>query len=192
LPRHKKFLHRRETRPHHSLFLFFAPFFLQRTNPRSLTMTDVVQPDPAQAISHLGESLTQTAESQRLLAKQASDFAKDESLRFVNLRLERNGAALDKLQHCAGLPGLIGVQQEWMRDFLQDYTSQSMRLMGAMRGLTQNALSCAVETASDNIDRMQQQAGETMNRAGEAINQAGEQMAHVAQETNAYVQETTH
>jgi len=155
-------------------------------------MTDTLHPDPAQAISHLGESLAQTAENQRLLAKQMTDFAKDESLRFVNLRLERNGAAMDKLQHCAGLPGLIGVQQEWMRDFLQDYTSQSMRLMGAMRGLTQNVMSCAVETASDNIDRMKQQAGETMERASDAMNQAGEQVTHMVQETNAYVQETTH
>jgi hypothetical protein len=65
-------------------------------------------------------------------------FAKDESLRFVNLRLERNGVALDKLQHCAGLPGLIGVQQEWLRNLLQDYTSQNMRMLGAWRGLTKN------------------------------------------------------
>jgi len=81
------------------------------------------------------------------------------------------------------------VQQEWLRDLLQDYTSQSMRLMGAMRGLTKNAMASAVETASENIDRMQQEAGDAMNRASDAMNQAGEQASHMVQQTNNYVQD---
>ena len=120
-------------------------------------MTDTPNPiDPAQAVSQLGESLSQTlaqtGESQRALVKEMTGFAKDESLRFVNLRLERNGAALDKLQHCQGIPGLIGVQQEWLRDLLQDYTGQSMRMLGAWRGLTKNVMETAAESAADNID----------------------------------------
>ena len=91
--------------------------------------------DHDQTVSQLGQSLAQTAESGRALVEEMTLFAKDESLRFVNLRLERNGAALDRLQNCQGIPGLIGVQQEWLRDLLQDYTGQSMRWMGALRGL---------------------------------------------------------
>jgi ElaB/YqjD/DUF883 family membrane-anchored ribosome-binding protein len=159
-------------------------------------MTDIHNPsssaDPAQAISQLGETMAQTAESHRVLAQEMTAFAKDESLRFMNLRLERNGQVLDKLQNFAGLPGLIGVQQEWLRDLVQDYAGQSMRLMGAMRGLTKNVMASAVETASENIDRMQQEVGDAMNRASDAIDQAGEQMGHVVQETNNYVQETQH
>ena len=159
-------------------------------------MSDIHSPsgasDPAQAISQLGETMAQTAESHRTLAQEMTAFAKDESLRFMNLRLERNGQALDRLQHCHGIPGLIGVQQEWLRDLLQDYTSQSMRLMGAMRGLTKNVMASAVETASENIDRMQQEAGDALNRAGEAMDKAGEQASHMVQQTNNYVQETQH
>ena len=148
--------------------------------------------DPAQAISQLGETMAQTAESHRILAQEMTAFAKDESLRFMNLRLERNGQALDRLQDCHGIPGLIGVQQEWLRDLLQDYASHSMRLMGAMRGLTKNVMASAVETASENIDRMQQEAGDAMNRASDAMDKAGEQASHMAQQTNNYVQETQH
>ena len=160
--------------------------------------------DPTQAVSQLGEtlrdSLAQTAESHRILVKEMTGFAKDESLRFVNLRLERNGAALDKLQHCHGIPGLIGVQQEWLHDFLQDYTSQSMRMMGAMRGLTKNVMESAAESAADNIDRMQRgasdmahQAEDAIHRAGnmgyQAVQQAGEQTGNIAQDmNNNYVQ----
>ena len=149
-------------------------------------------PDSAQAMSQLSESLAQAAESQRLLARDITGFAKDESLRFMNLRLERNGQALDKLQNCHGIPGLIGVQQEWLRDLLQDYVSHNMRLMGAMRGLTKNVMASAVETASENIDRMQHEAGDAMNRGKEAMHQADEQAGHMVQATNNYIQEPIH
>jgi len=144
-------------------------------------------PDPAQALSQLGETMAQTAESHRILAQEMTIFAKDESLRFLNLRLERNGQALDRLQNCHGIPGLIGVQQEWLRDLLQDYTSQSMRLMGAMRGLTKNVMASAVETASENIDRMQQDAGEAMNGTSEAVHRAQEMGYQAVQQAGEHV-----
>ncbi len=145
-----------------------------------------------QSVSQLGQSLAHTAESGRALVEEMALFAKDESLRFVSLRLERNGAALDRLQNCQGVPGLIGVQQEWLRDLLQDYTSQSMRLMGAWRGLTRNVMEKASESAADGIDRMQQQAGEAIQQAGDTMDQAGQQMNQMVQDTNNYVQETQH
>ena len=130
-----------------------------------------------QTVSQLGQSLAQTAESGRALVEEMTLFAKDESLRFVNLRLERNGAALDRLQNCQGIPGLIGVQQEWLRDLLQDYTGQSMRWMGALRGLTRNVMEKATENAADGIDRTQHQAGET-------VQQAEEHIGNIVQDTN--------
>jgi ElaB/YqjD/DUF883 family membrane-anchored ribosome-binding protein len=163
-------------------------------------MTDAhSSPNPDQAVSQLSQSLAQAAEGHRLLAQEMTVFAKDEGLRFANLRLERNGTALDKLQNCVGLPGLIGVQQEWLRDFLQDYASQGMRVMGALRGLTKKAMESAAENASENIERMRHEAkdvmdqtSETMNRAGEVMQQAGEQMSQAVQDNNNYIQETQH
>ena len=151
--------------------------------------------DPDQTVSQLGQSLAQTAESGRALVEGMSVFAKDESLRFVNLRLERNGTALDKLQHCHGIPGLIGVQQEWLRDLLQDYTGQSMRWMGALRGLTRNVMETATESAADNIDRMQREAKDMAHQTEDAIHhaqdmghqavqQTDEQMGNIVQDTN--------
>ena len=148
-------------------------------------------PDPTQAISQLGKTMAQTAESHRILAQEMTIFAKDESLRFLNLRLERNGQALDRLQNCHGIPGLIGVQQEWLRDLLQDYTGQNMRWMGALRGLTRNVMEKATQSAAGNIDRMQHQASDAVHQAEDAIHhahqavhQADEQMGNIVQDTN--------
>jgi len=151
--------------------------------------------DPDQSVSQLGQSLAQTAQSGRALVEGIGIFAKDESLRFVNLRLERNGAAMDRLQNCAGLPGVIGVQQEWLRDLMQDYSSQGMRWMSALRGLTRTVMERASESAAENIDRMQHQASDVMHQAEEAVHhaqdmgyqavrQAGEQVGNIVQDTN--------
>ena len=139
--------------------------------------------DSPEAVSQLSESVAQTAESQRALFQDITHFAKEESLRFMNLRLERNGAALDKLQNCRGLPGLLGVQQEWLRDLVQDYMSQNMRLAGAFRGVAQNVVASAAETASQTVDRMQQEAGEMAEQAGEQMNRAAETVENYVQET---------
>jgi hypothetical protein len=140
---------------------------------------------PAEAVSQLGESLTQAGESHRALVQEMTLFAKDESLRFVNLRLERNGTVLEKLQTCTGLPGLIGVQQEWLRDFVQDYVGQNMRFAGAFRGLARNVVAQAADATSDNIDRMQ-------HEASDMVHKAGEQMDQTTQDANNYVQEPLH
>jgi hypothetical protein len=125
---------------------------------------------PAKAVSQLSDSVAHTTESHRVLMQEMTQFAKDEGLRFVNLRLERNGQALDKLQHCHGIPGLISVQQEWLRDFVQDYISQNMRMAGALRGMTQNVMACASEQVAENMDRAQRSAGGMAREAEKQMN----------------------
>jgi len=168
-------------------------FLIAAAKTEGAPMTDAhSSPNPDQAVSQLSQSLAQATESHRLLAQELTVFAKDESLRFANLRLERNGATLDKLQNCHGIPGLIGVQQEWLRDFLQDYASQSMRMMGALRGFTKSMMESAAENASDNIERMKTQAQDAMGHTSAVMDQPAEQMGHAAQDNSSFVQETQH
>jgi hypothetical protein len=155
--------------------------------------------DVSPAFSQLGDSLARAAESQRLLFQEMTSFVRDEGLRFTNCRLERNGEAMEKMQNCQGLPGLIGVQQEWLRGFVEDYLTQQMRLAGAFRGIAHNVVASAAETASENIDRMQQEgqrvaevAGHEMNRMADTAGQQMDQTAQNAQQANTYVQGTQH
>jgi ElaB/YqjD/DUF883 family membrane-anchored ribosome-binding protein len=149
-------------------------------------------PDPDHTVSQLGQSFAQAAQNGRALVEEMTVFAKDESLRFVNLRLERNGALLDRLQNCQGVPGLIGVQQDWLRDLVQDYAGQNMRLMGALRGLTRNVMESAAENAAENIDHVRHEAGEAMHQAGDAMDQAVQQIDQMGQENTNYIQSTQH
>ena len=144
--------------------------------------------DVSPAFSQLGDSLAQAAESQRLLFQEMTIFVRDEGLRFTNRRLERNGETMEKMQNCQGLPGLIGVQQEWLRGFVEDYLAQQMRLAGAFRGIAHNVVASATETASENIDRMQQDGQQMVEAAGQQV----EQMAQDVQQVDTYVQQTQH
>jgi ElaB/YqjD/DUF883 family membrane-anchored ribosome-binding protein len=147
-------------------------------------------------ISQLGDYVSQAAESQRQLFQEMTSFARDETSRFANLRLERNGQVLEKMQTCQGLPGLIGVQQEWLRTFFEDYLGQQMRFASAFRGLAQEVVTTANETASETIDRMQRDGQEIVDTAGQQLNQmaqdAGNQMDQTAQNTGSYLQGTQH
>jgi ElaB/YqjD/DUF883 family membrane-anchored ribosome-binding protein len=150
-------------------------------------------PDPAQTISQLGQTMARSAESGRALVEEMSVFAKDESLRFVNLRLERNGALMDRLQNCPGIPGLIGAQQEWLRDLMQDYAGQGMRLMGALRDVSRNVVQSVAQNAAEEIDHMRHEAGDMMHQAKDAMDQAGQQAEQVVRDSdNNYIQATQH
>ncbi|HVV27084.1 MAG TPA: hypothetical protein VHC40_03870 [Rhizomicrobium sp.] len=144
---------------------------------------------PAKAASQLNDALVQMAECQRTLIQEMTQYARDETQRFVNLRMERNGAALDRLQSCHGISGLIGTQQEWMRDLLQDYIGQQLRLAGALRGIAQNAVATATEVASENIDRMQHEAAGMARQAGEQVSAMAQA---VADGQSDYLQPTQH
>lgn len=141
--------------------------------------------DTSAPASQLGDCMAQAAESQRQLFQEMADFARDETARFLNLRLEHNSQALEKMQNCHGLPGLIGVQQEWLRGLFEDYMSEQMRLASAFRGLAHNVAASAADAASQNMDRMQQEGRQMAEHAGQQMNQ-------MAQDANAYVQETQH
>lgn len=130
------------------------------------------------AIAQLNDALTQTAESQRALMQEMAQFAKDESLRFVNLRLERNGHVMEQLQSCSGLPGLFGVQQEWLRDMISDYAAQNMRLAGAMRGVAQTVMAKTGEAAQNAANTMQGAAQDMAQQAenGQFVSQPADNM----------------
>ena len=139
--------------------------------------------DAGAGMSPLGDCLLQVHESQRQLFQQMSSFARDESLRFANLRLERNGEVLEKIQNCHGLPGLIGGQQEWLRAFVEDYLGQQMRLAGAFRGIAHEVVANIGETASENIDRMQQEGREMTETVGNQVSQMAREAENAARET---------
>ena len=147
---------------------------------------------PDKAVSQLSQSLAGAAESQRALLSEMTLYAKDESLRFANLRMERNSHALERLSACTGLPGVIELQQEWLRDLMQDYAGQNMRLVGTWRGVAHTVVREATEAAGETAERMQAQAADMTRTTEEAVSHAGEMGQQAVHETGEQMTDLGH
>jgi hypothetical protein len=140
-------------------------------------------------VSQLSQSLSQAAQSQRALLSELALYARDESLRFSNLRQERNSQAMEKFASCASLPSLIGLQQEWLRDLMQDYAGQNTRLAAAWRGVAGTMVSEAKAAAGETAQQAEETLDHAQDIAQDAMHETGEQMADLDHDANnTYVQ----
>lgn len=135
---------------------------------------------PLKAASDLTACLTEAAGKNRAMLEEMAQFTRDESLRFFQRRLDRATAAIGKLQEAHSAAGMIGVQQEWLRDLFQDYAAQQMRLAGLMRALTQDAFDRCHQVAGMGLRSMREAAGAMsgqMREAAEEVQVTAEEMA---------------
>ena len=157
--------------------------------------TTATETGPAKAVSDFSEQLAQTAQSQRALVTEITSFAKDETKRFFNLRMDRTSQALEKLQSCQGLSGLIGVQQEWLRDLMQDYADLTQRNASALRGITQTVVAQASTAASETVDRMHAQAQDNLHQGAQMMAEAQDRIddtiQNAGEQVNTYTQDTS-
>jgi hypothetical protein len=115
--------------------------------------------------------LAQTAQKNRALLEEMAHFTQAETLRFFQQRLDRDNAALGKLQDAQGAGGVIGVQQEWLRELFQDCLGQNMRLAEMMRTMTRDA-----------FDSCSRALGMTAGKAQEMADDLAEMPARMAEE----------
>jgi hypothetical protein len=78
---------------------------------------------------------------------------REESLHFMNRRLEQTSHAIESSKECSGIPGLLAVQQEWMVNFARDYAEQTKRFAEAMRDLAGDETSNLSQAATDVAER---------------------------------------
>ncbi len=114
---------------------------------------------PHQGIAQLSHSLEKTLDQSRTLLAEMARFTKDESMRFAHLQLEHADQAFAHFRDRQDLAGLIGAQQEWFKEMMQDYAAQGLRYAEMFHTLTQHVQS-HVENA---VSELQDQAEESLN-----------------------------
>lgn len=114
---------------------------------------------PHQGIAQLSHSLEKTLDQSRTLLAEMARFTKDESMRFAHLQLEHADQAFAHFRDRQDLAGLIGAQQEWFKEMMQDYAAQSLRYAEMFHTLTRHVQS-HVENA---VSELQDQAEESLN-----------------------------
>jgi hypothetical protein len=88
------------------------------------------------AANILDGSLAKVVEHNKLLMEKMVHAMHEESLRFVNHRLECTGKALEGLRDCEGVAGMVAVQNEYLFAIARDYLEGSRRFGEIMRDLT--------------------------------------------------------
>lgn len=128
----------------------------------------------AEAMSHFHRVFAAAMNNNRVLFEGLTAQLRDESMRFVDLRLDRTRQAMENLGECRGLPGLLAVQQGWMTDMMQDFTAQGLRYselfsqsLGRVQDESEHQAEEMTQAAQPVMDEAQETAQETMKNAAQ-------------------------
>ena len=100
------------------------------------------------ALDMFGQPVVKVLDQNRTMFRKMMHAMQDESLRFVNRRLEHAGHAIESTRDCRDVSGLLAVQHEWLMDMARDYAEHTSRFTDMMRGLFEGGTGRVSEIAS--------------------------------------------
>jgi hypothetical protein len=100
-------------------------------------------------IAHLSHSLEMALGQNRVLLEEMVRFTRDESIRLARMQLDHAGTAFAQLHERRDLSALVGAQQEWLKQTMQEYATLGLRYAEMVQGLTQQVQSHVQAAASD-------------------------------------------
>ena len=100
----------------------------------------------SETLTTLNGSFAKMIDWNRSLVEKTLRTTREESLRFVNRRLERNAKTLESLRDSQGLSGLIAAEQDWLICAARDYVEGTEKFGEILLELAANG---AREAATD-------------------------------------------
>ena len=113
------------------------------------TFDSLNESSPQDAIQTLRQSVEKTLDQNRVLLTEIAHFTKAESLRVAQRNLDHATHAFAHFDGRRDLAGLIEAQQEWIRQMMQDYATQSLHYAEMFQKLTQGMRHHAEQAASE-------------------------------------------
>jgi hypothetical protein len=153
----------------------WAQSSFQRSFPMQASQS--VHESPRDAIAGLSQSLEKTFDQNRVLWSEMARFTKNESLRFVQLQLDHAHHAFARLDDRRDLSGLLGAQQEWLKEMMQDYAAQSLRYAEMLRTLAAKTRDKAEQTGTD----LGTEARQEMENLAQDVEKKARQARHAAE-----------
>jgi hypothetical protein len=90
------------------------------------------------ALDAFGGPIARVMEHNRTMLQKMMHAVQEESLKFVNRRLEHTSHAIESSRDCHGASGLLAIQQEWMLDFARDYAEHARHFAELMSELAED------------------------------------------------------
>jgi hypothetical protein len=116
------------------------------------------------AFATVNSSLMKAIDQNRVITQNLLKAMQDESVRFMNKRLEHTTTTFEKSRECQGLSQLISLQHDWLMDIARDYAELNKRFGEVFHEMTEQS----VEHASDMVaeaSRAQKKAENGVERA---------------------------
>jgi len=122
-------------------------------NPKTTEAVEEMASNAAEqaheSFTHFNSALIKAIERNRTMAQQLMRAMQEESLRFVNTRLERTGRVIERSRDCQGVPALMALQHDWLMDIARDYAELNKRFGEVLREATEQSTAQAEEALSD-------------------------------------------
>ena len=115
-----------------------------------------------EGVTQLSQSLERTLEQNRALLEEMARFTKNETLHLAHRQLDHADNAMTHFHERRDFGSLIGAQQEWVRQTIQEYAALGLRYAEMFQAMTLRVQSHVESAASD----LQHQAEDEMEDLG--------------------------
>ncbi|HTT82045.1 MAG TPA: hypothetical protein VMF67_01040 [Rhizomicrobium sp.] len=112
-----------------------------------------MQHNPLDPFDLFGTPMARLMDQNWSMLQKMMHAMREESLHFVNRRLEQTSHAIESSRDCDGISDLLAIQQEWMINVARDYADQTRRFAELMRDMTENGTSNLSHAVSDVSER---------------------------------------
>src|ERR1700678_219257 len=109
------------------------------------TMTDHAR----DTLTTVNNSLMKALEQNRVITQNLVKSMQEESLRFMNTRLEHTSRSFEKSRECQGIGQLITLQHDWLMDVARDYAELNKRFGEVLREMTEQTAEHASDMVAD-------------------------------------------
>src|SRR5580698_10331137 len=124
------------------------------------TMTDHAR----ETFASVNNSVMKALEQNRVITQNLMKGMQEESLRFMNTRLEHTSRAMEKSRECQGISQLMALQHDWLMDVARDYAELNKRFGEVLHEMTEQSAEHASDMVAD-ASRMVQKNENAAERA---------------------------
>jgi hypothetical protein len=109
------------------------------------TMTDHAR----DTLATVNNSMMKALEQNRVITQNLFKAMQEESLRFMNTRLEHTSRTFEKSRECQGIPQLMTLQHDWLMDIARDYAELNKRFGEVLHEMTEQTAERASDMVAD-------------------------------------------
>ena len=119
-------------------------------------MTDTIEEAASTMTDHardtfktVNNSVVKALEQNRVITQNLMKAMQEESLRFMNMRLEHTSRSFEKSRECQGISQLIALQHDWLMDIARDYAELKKRFGEVLHEMTEQTAEHASDIVAD-------------------------------------------